>query len=149
LLAMGSETAGMNDWYFLMNDGRRHILGQMPNFWSPVEAHKELDNYGLCKLDGANVPNIYAWEVPEQPAVQVATLPEGDISQVGSADDDSGMNWPLVLGAGVGIAAAGCGVIAYRQRPRSVPQAAHNGFVSHPDQAQSDRAAQLDQLLED
>lgn len=150
LTAQASETPGMNDWVFVMNDGRRHVMEQMPDFWSPVEAHKELNAYGLCKTDGAEVPNIYAWEVPEQPTVTPATLPEGDISQIGTATEASGHNWWLVIGAGVALTMVGCGVVAYRQRTKSVSHADSNGFVAHrrePERAQVDD--RLNNLFED
>lgn len=148
LLPGASDQPGMTAWYWQMSDNQPMVLGNMPSQWSEAQAYKELNAYGLCKLGGEDVPNIYAWNLPKPQEAQVATLPEGAVSTVGSADE-GGPNLLPYLAGGVAIAVVGCGIVGYRLQSRSVPQSESNGFVPHPAAAQPKPDARLTNLFED
>jgi len=73
-------------WTITLSDGQQRVLQHFPPL-PQLDAYKELDAYGICKLGGADVPLVYTAQVPQRQVAQVTTTPE---LPAGGADSPAG-----------------------------------------------------------
>ncbi len=71
-------------WTLTLSDGTLHHLQQFPPM-PELDAFKELDSYGICKLGGEHVPLVYTDQVPQRQVAQFAVSPDtgADVSTAG------------------------------------------------------------------
>lgn len=62
-------------WTITLSDGQQRVLQHFPPL-PQLDAYKELDAYGICKLGGADVPLVYTSQVPQRQVATVTTTPE-------------------------------------------------------------------------
>ena len=75
-------------WTITLSDGNQRVLQHFPPL-PQLDAYKELDSYGICKLGGEHIPLVYTSQVPQRAVATVTTTPElpagGDVSQAGQS----------------------------------------------------------------
>ncbi len=112
------QANGLNAYTIPLPDGSLRTLVEMPPM-PPLQAHKEMDSSGLCKVGGVIVPILFADQVP-QPSIARVTGSVNSAASVATVDVENGgwPLWPLGLGA-LAIAALGTAAYWHYQQPAS------------------------------